>query len=137
MNYYIVNSNNKLNPTHTDEKSMLEKEYVALYDKNSVRVNKFQQADMIFLFKNKIGIIAYGQVNGVSKYKNLKDGRKEGSQKFINLKILKEPLTTEKMKELCGNMALIQSAFHLNDKHGQILLKHLEINKPVHLRLVA
>lgn len=139
MNYFIVNSNNKLNPSHSDEQLMLNNSYVAIFDKNADRINWFYKGDIIFLFKNKVGIIGYGRVDGSPKFKELKDGRKQGSQKFTNLIILQTPLSTKEIEKICGPMSFIQSAFKIQDDKGEAIINHLEVGqiRRPHLKLVA
>lgn len=140
MKYYMVNTNKKLDPQGNDEKSMLQEQIVSLYfDGQKQHINKINDGDIVFLYSNKTGVIAGGQVWGQTQKRNYKGLVKlKNEEYFKNFKTFfkpSEPVTIKQMTSLFGKKpAVIKAFILLSDAKGQILFDTIA-TKVRHLRV--
>lgn len=132
MKYFIINTNRKNDPAGHDETVMLNEEIVALYfDGYKERINDLTSGDLVFLYSNSNGIIAYGNVDG-KVYTRAYQGKAEfkGEEYFRRLKNfirLPDPMPTSEITEVVGGrIVMAQAFFELNDKYAIPILEHLK-----------
>ncbi|MEK6775160.1 MAG: hypothetical protein AABY64_14560 [Bdellovibrionota bacterium] len=132
MKYFMVNTNRKADPNGHDEEVMLNEEIVALYfDGYKEKINKLSQGDMIFLYSNANGIIAYGNVEG-KVYTRAYQGNTsfKGEEYFRRLKnftILPEPMSVSEITEVVGGkIVMAQAFFKLSNKYALPIFEYLK-----------
>ena len=59
-NYYILNTNERYAPNETKE--MIKYKKASCWESAKKYLNKVQVGDIIYLYQNKVGIVAYGTV---------------------------------------------------------------------------
>jgi len=103
-NCYVLNTNMSSDPKYTEE-MLRDRKAAAYYPGWREKIHRLQKGDTVFLYKNGVGIIAYGIANG-ELHKAPCDGYDDYEyymylDKFV---ILKKPITASKMKEIanCG-----------------------------------
>lgn len=104
ITYYLLNTNERY--PFDDTSSMLNKCIAAAYGKRKEQIERIKSGDVVFLYQNKVGIIAYGFATGDIK-EEINSLHKDGGalyQILQDFKILKQPMTIHKMRELaaCG-----------------------------------
>src|SRR5207253_2518655 len=129
-NHYI--EYRKKDPVGHDETVMLNEEIVSLYfDGYKEKINELSPGDVVFLYSNSNGIIAYGNVEG-KVYTRAYQGNTtfKGEECFRRLKnftILPEPLSTREITEVVGGrIVMAQAFFKLSNKYAIPIFKHLE-----------
>lgn len=76
-NYYLLNTNRKLDPTGIDETAMLEEEIAAAYlGRWKDEIKKLNPGDVVFLYRTGEGIIAIGTVSGPLKVRDYRGDKK-------------------------------------------------------------
>lgn len=131
MKYFIVNTNRKADPNGHDEEIMLNEEIVALYfDGYKEKIEKLSDGDVVFLYSNAHGIIAYGEVTGKTCVRNYKGMTKfKGQEYFRHLKsfvILDQPISAKEIKQIVGQQqAFLKAFFEMDEKFAIPLSNHL------------
>ena len=97
-NCYILNTNLSTDSKYTNE-MLLEEKAAAYYPGWREKIKKFQKGDVIFLYKNGEGIIAYGKADGKLN-KCACDGHDdyEYNMKLYDFKKLSSPLSAAEIK---------------------------------------
>lgn len=131
---YMINTNNRYRPQ--DEEDMLTKKVFGAFCENSGTIDKINGGDTVFLYKNKVGIIAYGTASGIVFVEDRvrpENGElvTNGShyQKFKDFKHLATPLSARDIELILGrSMSFIHAIFKLRNGEGEKLIEHLEKN---------
>lgn len=131
MRYFMVNTNRKADPNGHDEETMLNEQIVALYfDGYKENIEKLSDGDVVFLYSNALGIIAYGEVAGKTCIRNYKGMTKfKGQEYFRHLKpfvILEQPISAKEIKAIVGQrQSYLHAFFEMNEKFAAPLSAHL------------
>ena len=131
---YMINTNNRYRPQ--DEEDMLNEKVFGAFCENSGKIDSINAGDTVFLYKSKVGIVAYGTASGIVFVKDrVKPENGEfvanGShyQKFTDFKKLAVPLAVREIESLLGrSMSFIHTIFKLRKGEGAKIIKHLEEN---------
>lgn len=127
MKYYMINTNRKADPSGHDEETMLNEQIVSLYFKGyKEKIEKLNDGDVVFLYSNKNGVVACGEVFGPTQKRNYKGLTKfKNEEYFKKLKAVvkpQKPITVKQMTTLFGKRpAVIRAFFLLTDTKGQTL----------------
>ena len=128
MKYYLVNTNKKADPTGYDEKTMLDEKIVSLYFEHyKQRISKLNEGDMVFLYSNGNGIIAYGKVHGETQIRDYRSEKFKDEEYFRHLsdfKCLKCPITVAMITSKVGKkMPIYKSIAEINETYAQSILE--------------
>lgn len=132
MKYYIVNTNRSADPNGHDEKVMLNEEIVALYFEGyKEKINELSPGDLVFLYSNSKGILAYGNVEGkvyTRSYQGNTDFKgEEYFRRLKNFVILPKPMSTGEITEVVGGRIVMAHAFFkLSNKYAIPIFNHLK-----------
>lgn len=101
-NFHLLNTNKSFS---VDEHTRMIKEGIAtsLYTPWKFNICKIKKFDLVFLFENKVGIVAFGKATGEiikEDYCGAKDERY--LQKLEDFTILKKPLRASEIKRILG-----------------------------------
>ena len=98
--YHILNTNKKNNAS--DGEMMLDKKIAAaFYDPWKNNISRIQKGDVVFLYENGKGMVAYGYGTGNTLKKDYCGGKDECYyQKLDNFVILKTPLSAREIKKI-------------------------------------
>ena len=129
-NYYLLNTNTKHGMA--DHYDMLENGLAAAFWGDWKRkINKLKKGDQVFLYQNRVGIVATGVATGNTVVSDIKgdDGfmyPEKHSQKLDNfLKDFK--ITLKSCKDITKtNLPILQTMSRLNEDQGKALLKEIE-----------
>jgi hypothetical protein len=133
MKYYLVNTNRTADPSAQDELTMLKEQIVALYfDGYKECIDTLTEGDVVFLYSNKKGVIACGNVHGKTQKRSYKGLAKFKNEEFYksleNFKAPNEPITLSHMKELFGKSPMVKRAFRqLDDDQGKALFDAIKL----------
>lgn len=99
-NFHVLNTNKKHDSN--DQLEMLQEGIAAAYyDPWKFNIDRIQKDDIVFLYENGVGIIAYGKGSGETKKKNRYGDKDECHyQQLSDFVVLKEPLPALKVKKL-------------------------------------
>ena len=126
-NCYVVNTNKKNNPNNTLE-MITEQKVAAYYPGWREKIKKLQKGDIVFLYENGVGIIAYGNASGKLE-KRPCDGHDdyEYNMHLDEFVKLSKPVSASKMKEItqCG-FNFRQTMFSISDEAKDKILKHID-----------
>lgn len=126
-----MNTNRRADPSGQDEQAMLKNGFVALYfDGYKEKIDLLNEGDIVFLYGNSRGVIAFGEVHGPTKilsYKNMNKFKgEEYRRKLKNFVELPMPFSSGEIKKLFGKKVVLAKAFfQLDDTLGAILLAEL------------
>ena len=126
-NYYVVNTDYSNCIEH--HKAMLEEHKAAAYNDGwKEKIKKIQKGDTVFLYQSGIGIVAYGNADGVLKKAD--EGEKIEYEYYMHLtdfKIMKKPISAAEMKEIaqCG-FNFRQTMFAISEAAAQKLLENID-----------
>lgn len=128
MKYYLINTNKKADPTGYDEKTMLDEKIVSLYFEHyKQRINKLNEGDMVFLYSNGKGIIAFGKVHGETQIRDYRSEKFKDEEYFRHLsdfKLLKRPITVAMVKNKVGKkMPVYKSIAEINEVYAHTILE--------------
>ena len=129
MEYYILNTNRKMNPSGDDEFRMLDEGIAAAYLKNKKKVDKLETGDVIFLYRVGEGVIAYGTVDSKLHVKTYKKLPGEEHYKFLTnfYSFPDTPISAEDIKSLTDHkIAFQQAIFKIRPLIGKALLSECE-----------
>lgn len=129
MSYYIFNTNAKTNERFTDE--MLAEQKVSCYTGSwRGRINRLCKDDIVFLYKNGTGIVAYGIADGERKMKDCDNKKDEEYYMYLNsFEVLHPPMSLTKMRELSNKWLVFRSMlFSVDVETGERFIKEIEEN---------
>jgi len=127
MKYYLVNTNRKADPSGYDENIMLKEEIVSLYFEHyKQRINNLDVGDVVFLYSNGNGIIAYGEVCSetlVRDYRSNKSTDEEYYKKLKDFKKLHTPVTVQDITDKLGKkMPVAKAIAEVNNEFASCIL---------------
>ncbi|MFT5622302.1 MAG: hypothetical protein ACI9FZ_000222 [Bacteroidia bacterium] len=98
--YYLLNTNKRNNAQ--DGKWMLDqKAAAAFYNPWKRHINSLKENDVVFLYENGVGIVAYGWATGETEVADYQgDSGETHFQKLLKFEILAEPLKAREIKKL-------------------------------------
>lgn len=142
MNYYLINTNRCADPSGQDEQSMLNGKFVALYfDGYKEKLDLLQDGDVVFLYSNSNGIIAFGEVLGPTikniKYKGMNKFENEEFRRGIgrNFVELQKPFTSKEIKRIFGKRIVLAKAFlKIDEQIGAVLHSEIRNASQTHLK---
>ncbi len=124
---YIVNTNKRYNPNST--KDMLDNSKVAAYSTGyKEKIQKLHKDDIVFLYENGKGIIAYGKADGVVNKANF-DGIEydEYNMHLNDFTILSKPLSAKGIKDVL-KYALVfnRTMFSISEENATKIIKYIQ-----------
>jgi len=123
--FHLLNTNKRHNKL--DGIRMYEEGIAAAFHGDwKLEIDKINKGDIVFLYENGVGIIAYGVAEG-KVYIEDKDGLKDQMhyQNLNNFKKLKEPYKASKIKKVLNrNFVFLKTKTLIHD--GEILFEELE-----------
>lgn len=126
--FYLVNTNKR----HDIDmhRNMLETGHVAAtYSPWKFKINKMKEDDIVFLYENGVGIVAYGKSTGQTLKKNYQGEENElHYQELKEFKKLINPLKAAQIKEVLERKILFLQVMH-GMPDGQKLIDYIEQNK--------
>lgn len=133
INYHLFNTNKRYNSS--DGVRMLKEQIVsAFYKPWKFEINKINKDDIVFLYENGVGIIAYGKASGQLIVTD-RDGDKDEMhyQKLNDFIILEKPIKASKIKEILNTqLVFMRTRTYLSD--GELVLNFIQSlglgNKP-------
>lgn len=125
MSYYVLNTNMKEDKRFTLE--MIREKKAAAYSKGwREKIGKLQKDDIVFLFQNRVGIIAYGIADGEVKENEEND---ESYMSLSSFKKLKYPMNAKKMRNLSDRWpGFPHMLYSIDAKVGERFIKEIEEN---------
>ena len=127
--YFVVNTNSKSMPEIYKE-MLKEKKAAAYYDRKE-RISNIKKDNIIFLYHNRVGVIAYGKATDDFKKKEI-DGN-EDEEYYIPLKFDweinpdKEPDKAVKFSEISNRLRnppiFDQAVFPINKKIAKVIIE--------------
>lgn len=119
--FHVLNTNRRNDPS--DQEFMINNSRAAaFYDPWKFNIGRIKKDNIVFLYENGVGIIAYGKGSGVVK-KMDKCGDKDEChyQDLLEFKILEKPLPAAEIKRILGrNVAFLRTMSGMPD--GQKIL---------------
>jgi predicted RNA-binding protein with PUA-like domain len=108
---------------------MLQNKKCAAYDVRKRQIRQLEEGDVVFLYHNEHGIIAFGEADE-NFDKSYHDGEKdqEYSMKLKNFHTTKDkPLTASEIKDITGNQKLVfgSTMFYI-EKNGKKIKNELQ-----------
>ena len=131
MKYYVINTNRRADPSGQDERTMLDDQIVALYFEGyKEKIELLNEGDIVFLYGNERGIIAYGEVTGKTHIRNYRNMTKfKGQEYYRQLKHfvkLNQPVSGIEIKGVLGKkLSFARAFFQMNESFAIPLLAHL------------
>lgn len=125
-NFYVLNTNKRHN--EDDQDYMLSLGIAAaFYEPWKYNIDRIKEGDIVFLYENGVGIIAYGKGSGVTKKKDRHEDKDECHyQELDEFVVLDKPLSAACIKEILNrNVVFLRTMAGMPD--GQKLLD--EINQ--------
>jgi hypothetical protein len=110
---YIINTNWANRPGGETERDMLQNEKCsAYYSPWKEKIQHIQPNDLVFLYRNKKGIIARGIASGVVEIADYldKDGLHEDEEYYMNLnrfERLSKPVSSTAINEIVGSQIVL------------------------------
>ncbi len=123
--FHLLNTNKR--HSVEDGKIMLEKNMAAaFYAPWKYCINKIKEDDVVFLYENGVGIIAYGRATGETLVRDYDgDAGEFHYQHLNNFKILKRPLSAAEIKKILrGSIVFLKVMTSISD--GYKLLEAVE-----------
>ncbi len=127
--YFIVNTNSRYMPKIYKE--MLKEKKAAAYYNRKEKISKIRKGNIVFLYHNRVGVIAYGRTNDSYKKKEI-DGD-EDEEYYIPLKFSwkinpdTEPDKAVKFSEICSRLRkppiFDQAVFPINKKIAKVIMQ--------------
>lgn len=128
MNYFLLNTNRRLDPTGTDEQVMLSGRFASAFRDNKKVIEKMKHGDMVFLYRAGDGIIAYGVINSdlrIRDYKGSKDGEYFRTMKAFH--ILNKPIGATEIRKLArGKIAFLRTLIPISPFLGKKIISLLD-----------
>lgn len=130
MAFYILNTNVQLSVLCDED--MLNNHKAAAYDTPCKdNIARLEQGDVVFLYRNKCGIVAYGTADGNLMSKDFvlgKNSHEENYMQLYNFKILKKPLTVTQMRDLSNNLAFPKTMYCIDSESGVAFIKNITVH---------
>lgn len=132
MASWILNAYAQTDPLCTVE--MLVQQKAATYGKNKMEIDKPEENDIVFLYQNKVGIIAVGKITGGTKEKDYlpPDGDHNNAgecyRALRDFTTFKEPFPyndPQLIKETGKELGIRKTLSHLSEATTIVILKHL------------
>jgi len=122
-----VNTNRRADPSGEDEQRMLDEGIVALYFEGyKEKIELLSGGDVVFLYSNERGVIAYGEVEGNTQKQDYKGMNKfKDEEYFLKLKNFTElvpPVSSADIQKIVGKRIVFAKAFFRMDKKLAALL---------------
>jgi hypothetical protein len=126
--FYLLNTSYGNNPD--DDKEMLEEQKAsAFFDPWKFQIGRLQKGDVVFLYGNGVGIVAYGKANGTlvkSSYHGGTDPEDTYSMKLNQFKLVSPPLTAAEIKRINGsNFPFLRTMSALDPESGDKIIKEI------------
>ena len=101
-NYHLLNTN-KRHDIEYHEKMIKDGIAAAFYDPWKLNISRIRNGDVVFLYENGVGIVAYGKGTGDTIKTDYEGSRDECYyQKLKDFVILKKPLSASEIKNILG-----------------------------------
>ena len=123
--FHVLNTNKGNNLA--DHKNMLNDGTAsAFYDPWKFNINRIKENDIVFLYENGVGIIAYGKGTGETLIKDHYENKNEWHyQELKDFKILKKPISAKEIKKILDrNVVFLRTMSGMPD--GQKILDLIE-----------
>ncbi len=127
--YFIVNTNSRYDSKAY--KAMLKEKKAAAYYDRKERISNIEKGNIVFLYHNRVGVIAYGEATDYYKKKDF-DGD-EDAEYYISLKFNwkinpdKEPDKAVKFSEISNRRRkppiFDQAVFPINKKIAKVIIE--------------
>lgn len=114
--FHVLNTNRRHD--ENDQEQMLSLGIAAaFYNPWKNNIDRIQEGDIVFLYENGVGIIAYGKGTGVTKKKDRYGDKDECHyQELTDFTILDKPLPAAKIKKILGrNMVFLKTMIGMPD----------------------
>ncbi len=124
-NFHMLNTNKGNNLS--DHKTMLKNGFAsAFYTPWKFNIERIKDNDIVFLYENGVGIIAYGKGTGETLIKDHYGNKDEWYyQELKNFKILEEPISAKEIKKILDrNVVFLRTMSGMPD--GQKILNYIE-----------
>ncbi|PIW47114.1 MAG: hypothetical protein COW18_09375 [Zetaproteobacteria bacterium CG12_big_fil_rev_8_21_14_0_65_54_13] len=123
-NFHVLNTNRRHN--ENDQEQMISLGIAAaFYDPWKYNINRIKEGDVVFLYENGVGIVAYGKGTGTTK-KKVRDGNKDEChyQELTDFTVLEKALTAAKIKMILGrNVVFLRTMAGMPD--GQKIIDEI------------
>lgn len=125
LRFHVLNTNKRRNLD--DQREMLKDGVVAAFRSKKNNIDRIRQGDIVFLYENGIGIIAYGQGSGQTLKKDRYGDKDECHyQKLSDFVILEQPISASQTKKILGrNVVFLRTMSSMPD--GQKLLDFISV----------
>lgn len=130
--YYILNTN--INNSEEDHADMLQNGKAAAYFSPwKLKIERLNRGDVVFLYQSRVGIVAYGEVDGNLRKSNY-HGNPEHSEEEYSMRLnrfhrLETPMSAAEIKEETGVEYVFRSTmFGLDDENGRKIKTYIEQN---------
>lgn len=125
--FYVLNTNMQ-GDSQCDE-DMIREHKAAAYGKVRKCIAKIQQGDVVFLYRNSVGIVAYGVADGSLMENSYakSDGEicEENYMHLDNFKVLEFPFTAAQMKLLSNSLAFQLTMYKIDNESGVAFIKKI------------
>ena len=120
---YICNTDKKSSPKH--HQAMLDEHKAAAYGAGyDQQIAKIQKKDIVFLYENGVGLVAFGYASGVV---NSVPDEEEYSTPLNLFTFLNPPISAAKMKEITGHDFFFpKTVFSISDEDAQKLIDSMK-----------
>jgi hypothetical protein len=101
-NFHVLNTNRRHNVN--DQEQMLSLGIAAaFYDPWKYNIDRIKEGDIVFLYENGVGIVAYGKGTGTTKKKDRYEDKDECHyQELTGFTVLEKPMSAAKIKKILG-----------------------------------
>jgi len=123
-NFHVLNTNRRHD--EDDQEHMLSLGIAAaFYDPWKYNIDRIKKGDIVFLYENGVGIVAYGKGSGVTKKKDRHEDKDECHyQELEGFVILENPLSAARIKEILNrNVVFLRAMAGMPD--GQKVLNEI------------
>ncbi len=117
-NFHVLNTNRRHDPSDNDY--MISHQIAAaFYDPWKKNINRIKKGDTVFLYKNGVGIVAYGVGSGNTLKKDRYGDKDECHyQELSDFKVLDIPLPAAQIKKIIGkNIVFLRTMTGMTDGH--------------------
>lgn len=141
MKYYVVNTNRRADPGGHDEQTMLNERIVALYFEGyKEKIHLMSEGDIVFLYANTLGIIAYGEISGetfVRDYRGMPKFRDEEYYRHLKCFVkLQRSLAPIEIKKIVGQkLSFARAFFEMDERFANPLYTHLSQKELTKLKI--
>lgn len=124
-NFHILNTNKRND--EDDQVMMMERKIAAaFYDPWKKNIDRIKKNDIVFLYENGVGIIAYGKGSG-KRMSEAKYGDKDECyyQELNDFKVLETPISAREVKKILGrNVVFLRTMSSMPD--GQKIIESIK-----------